>query len=260
VSRPEISIAEMTDQLRALGVARGGVLLVHMAFRRVRPVEGGPLGLIAALLAALGPDGTLVMPSWTDDDDAVFDARTTPAAADLGATAEIFRRMPGAVRSDHPFAFAALGPQAGAVVDTPLPVPPHGPDSPAGRVHALNGQVLLIGVGHDADTTLHLAEALGGVPYRFRYAVTVLAEGRPTRIEVEENDHCCQRFALADNWLRAEGRQAEGKVGHAEARLFRSRDVVAAALKRLRADPLVFLHGPGDGCDECDAARASIRR
>src|SRR5262245_48830173 len=59
----ELSQAEVADQLRALGVEAGGVLLVHTSFRAVRPVVGGPLGLIGALRDALGHDGTLVMPS-----------------------------------------------------------------------------------------------------------------------------------------------------------------------------------------------------
>ena len=67
----------MIAQLQMLGVEPGGVLLVHAAFRAVRPVEGGPLGLIGALSDALGPDGTLVMPSWGDDDDTPFDPLTT---------------------------------------------------------------------------------------------------------------------------------------------------------------------------------------
>lgn len=61
----ELSRTDVANQLRALGVERGGVLLVHTSYRAVRPVAGGPLGLIEALRAALGPNGTLVMPSWT---------------------------------------------------------------------------------------------------------------------------------------------------------------------------------------------------
>ncbi|HEY8376409.1 MAG TPA: AAC(3) family N-acetyltransferase, partial [Nannocystis sp.] len=53
---------ELARQLGALGVRKGGVLLVHTSFRAVRPVEGGPRGLIEALMMALGPAGTLVMP------------------------------------------------------------------------------------------------------------------------------------------------------------------------------------------------------
>jgi len=48
------SISTLAEQLRALGVAEGGVLLVHTSFRAVRPVEDGPRGLIEALLQALG--------------------------------------------------------------------------------------------------------------------------------------------------------------------------------------------------------------
>jgi aminoglycoside 3-N-acetyltransferase len=46
-------------------------------------------------------------------------------------------------------------------------------------------------------------------------------------------------------------------VGHAHARLFRARDVVAAALERLRAEPTLFLHPRGE-CEECDLAWASV--
>jgi aminoglycoside N3'-acetyltransferase len=247
----------MIAQLQMLGVEPGGVLLVHAAFRAVRPVEGGPLGLIGALSDALGPDGTLVMPSWGDDDDTPFDPLTTPAAADLGITAELFWRQPGALRSDHGHAFAAAGRHAAYIVGGSLPLPPHIPASPVGRVHDLDGQLLLLGVGHDANTTLHLAELIAGVPYRLQKSMTVLQEGRLVRVAYDENDHCCQRFTLADDWLRGRGLQADGRVGHAHARLMRARDVVAVACEYLARDPLLFLHAPAVGCTECNEARQS---
>jgi aminoglycoside N3'-acetyltransferase len=228
---------------------------VHTSFRAVRPVEGGPLGLIEALRAALGANGTLVMPSWTGDADAPFDPASTPASADLGVVAETFWRLPGVVRSNHPFAVAALGRQAEGIASGPLPIPPHAPDSPVGRVHALNGQVLLLGVGHDANTTLHVAELLADVPYRIPKHITVLQDGRPVRIEYGENDHCCARFALADAWLRARGLQSDGPVGYADARLARVRDIVSVAREYLARDPLLFLHSADAGCAECDEAR-----
>ena len=75
--------AELVRQLRSLGVTAGDVLLVHTSFRAVRPVEGGPEGLIRALRDALGPDGTLVMPSWTGDDDTPFDPAVTVNSPDI---------------------------------------------------------------------------------------------------------------------------------------------------------------------------------
>jgi aminoglycoside N3'-acetyltransferase len=249
--------AGMVDQLRALGVRAGAVLVVHAAFSKVAPVEGGPRALIDALVAALGPLGTLVMPSMSDEDDIPWDVTATPCRG-MGVVAETFWRMPGVLRSDNPHAFAALGPRAADIVAAhPLDVP-HGLDSPVGRVYELDGQVLLLGVGHDADTTIHLAEVMAAVPYGVTKHITVLREGRPHRLDYVETDHCCERFALADGWLRGRAAQAEGPVGHAHARLFRARDVVAAALQRLRKDPLLFLHPPEARCGECDAARASV--
>jgi aminoglycoside 3-N-acetyltransferase len=252
-----LRIAQVTTQLQALGVESGGVLLVHTSFRAVRPIEGGPAGLIEALRTALGPDGTLVMPSWTGDDETPFDSTSTAANKDLGITADTFWRMPGVRRSDQPFAFAAAGPHAERITADPLPIPPHRPESPVGRVHELDGQVLLLGVGHDADTTIHLAEVIADVPYRMPHHITVLENGRPTRIDYGETDHCCQRFVLADAWLRERGLQQEGIVGRAHARLMRSRDIVRVALEHLARDPLLFLHPRGE-CTECDVARASV--
>lgn len=254
----EIPHPELVSQLRSLGVRDGGVLLVHTSFRAVRPVEGGPAGLIEALKTAVGPGGTLVMPSWTGDDDAPFDPRTTPPAEDLGILPALFWRLPDVQRSDHLQAFAALGPDAEAILRDPLPLPPHIPESPVGRVLELDGQILLLGVGHEANTTMHLAELLGQVPYRVQRHCTVVVNGAPTRIHYGENDCCGERFALADDWLRAADLQREGAVGHAYARLMRSMDLVETVVPRIRADPLVFLHAARAGCADCDAARSSV--
>ena len=254
----ETSRETLIDQLRALGVRPGGVLVAHTSFRAVRPVEGGPQGLIAALRAALGPDGTLVMPSWGGDADALFDPKATAAAADLGVVADTFWRLPGVARSPHPQAFAAAGPHAQDILADPLPLPPHIPESPIGRVRDLDGQVLLLGVGHDADTTLHLSEIVGGAPYRLPNHCTIMEDGRAVRIDYGENDHCCERFAQMDDWLRWRGLQSEGPVGSAHARLARAQDIVTVARKHMADDQLVFLHPPDAGCHDCDAARASV--
>jgi aminoglycoside N3'-acetyltransferase len=251
-----MSREEIVRQVRELGVPEGAVLVVHTAFSNVRPVEGGPAGLIVALQDALGPDGTLVMPSMSDDDEVPFDVRITSCMS-MGIVAETFWKQPGVLRSDSPHAFAASGP-LGAEITRPHPVEvPHGLDSPIGRVFERDGLVLLIGVGHDANTTIHLAENMAGVRYRAAKYATIDVDGRRTRIDYEEIDHCCQRFELMDDWLESQGQQRRRFVGHAEARLARSRDIVAAALARLRHDETIFLH-PSGACFECDNARASL--
>jgi len=256
VSRLPVPVLELTAQIRALGVTAGRVLLVHMAFSRIGPVENGPLGTIEALRAALGPAGTLVMPSMSDDDDHPFDARTTPCLG-MGVVADTFWRIPGVLRSDSPHAFAAIGPEADRITsDHPLDVP-HGLDSPVGRVYELDGQILLLGIGHDSNTTIHLAEALAGVRYRRRKVLTIVEGGQPTRFDYDEIDHCCDNFNLVDRWLDAGGRQRRGAVGYGEGRLTDARDVVATVTDRLRANETAFLHEPGVDI-QCDEARASI--
>ena len=241
----------LVSQLRALGVQPGGVLLVHTSLSKVGT---GPRELIDALLEAVGNEGTLVMPSMADDDDTPFDPTSMPCRA-VGLLADTFWRMPGVLRSDNPHAFAAHGPLASRITQ-PHPIDiPHGVDSPPGRVFQLNGSILLIGVGHDCSTTVHVAEAIAGVRYRQPKYATVLEHGKPRRYEYGETDHCCQNFNLLDEWLGE--RQRRGKVGTADARFFRSQDAVEAALQRLRTNEMVFLH-PAGACSECDLARAGL--
>ena len=212
--------------------------------------------MIEALGTAVGPGGTLVMPSMSDDDDHPFDRGKTRCSG-MGVVANTFWRLPGVLRSDSPHAFAAVGPHAAFITaDHSIDVP-HGPDSPAGRVHNLDGQVLLLGVGHDANTTIHLAETTFGVRYRLAKTLVVVRDGQLARVTYSEIDHCCENFNLVDRWLDSAQKQRRGLVGHAEARLMRSRDVVDVVLDHLRENETVFLHPPGVDT-ECDEARASL--
>ncbi len=87
--RRTITRNEVTERLLTLGVKPGCVLLVHTAFSMVSQVEGGPLGLIEALQAAVGPQGMLAMPSMSDDDSHPFDPRKTDCRG-MGIVADTF--------------------------------------------------------------------------------------------------------------------------------------------------------------------------
>ena len=253
--RVPVSADDLVRQLKVLGVGPGSVLVVHTSFRATGPVQGGPRGLIEVLLECLGPQGTLAMPSWGDD--TLFEPSRTPCR-ELGIVADTFWRLPGVRRSDSPHSFAAHGPRAAEITAPHPPDFPHGPDSPIGRVRDLDGQVLLLGVGHDANTTVHLAEALAGVPYRVPKYCTVLRDGVPTRVDYGEIDHCCRNFQLVGNWLKRRGLERRGRVGYGPARLARSRDVVATVVQELEPDLCPFLCARGAGCEDCEAAWAGV--
>jgi aminoglycoside N3'-acetyltransferase len=126
-----------------------------------------------------------------------------------------------------------------------------------GRVYELAGQVLLLGAGHDSNTTIHLAEYLAGVRYRRKCYSIILQAGQPVRVEYGEIDHCCQNFNLVDGWLEAKGLQRRGQVGYAEARLVWSQDVVKVVVEQLKTNETTFLHPPGVDA-ECDEAWQSL--
>lgn len=175
-----ITADSLTRDLLSLGIQPRDVLLVHTSLSSLGWVNGGPLAVIEALLRAVGPEGTIVMPaqsanlsdpanwgappvpaSWHQtirETMPAYDPGTTPTR-DMGRVAELFRTWPGALRSDHPSAsFAALGPLAGQVVGRHELADPLGEGSPLGVLYRLEAKLLLIGVDFDRCTALHLAE------------------------------------------------------------------------------------------------------
>ncbi|MGA8114069.1 MAG: AAC(3) family N-acetyltransferase [Actinocatenispora sp.] len=249
--------ASLAADLRALGVRAGSVLLVHSSLSSLGWVCGGPVAVVQALLDALGPDGTLVVPTHTGDNSdpamwqrppvpaawwpvirntmPAFDPAVTPSRG-LGVIPELARTWPGAVRSGHPAtSFAAIGPAAEEITRGHLLHEGLGDESPLGRIHAADGDVLLLGVGHDNNTSLHLAEARIPESPRISYGAAVAAPdgGRQwvTWIDVDYDSDDFDRLG-AD--LDAVVRPAVGTVGSATCTLARQRDVVDFAVEWLR--------------------------
>jgi len=236
------TVRSLTAQLRALGVTPGDVVLLHSSLRSLGYVVGGPPAVVRALLAALGPAGTLVVPTHTGDnsdpsgwsnppvpqawwpviraESPGFEAASTPSQW-MGAIAENVRTWPGARRSDHPWlSFAAVGARAGDVTGTHVLDDALGERSPLGAVYRLAGKVLLLGVGHDANTSLHLGEWRQKSPPRGPRGASVR---RPdgtsewvTWTDVLENEDGFEDIGAA---FEAEGGASVGPVGNATARL-----------------------------------------
>lgn len=169
--------------LRSLGLGAGDTVLVHCSMRNLGPVTGGTGTLLAAFREVLGPSGTLVVPAQTPDNSVTSDAyrRATDGMSEaerrayeksmpgfhrrrspsfgVGAFAEFVRRQPGAVRSPHPqTSFSALGAHAAGLMrvhdlDSHL-----GERSPVAALEAVAARTLMLGVGYESCTVLHLAE------------------------------------------------------------------------------------------------------
>ncbi|MFF0081752.1 aminoglycoside N(3)-acetyltransferase [Streptomyces canus] len=277
---PLVTRDTLAEQLRELGVRSGEILLVHSSLSALGWVCGGPVAVVQGLLDALGPDGTLVVPTQTGDlsDPAVwsnppvpeewwdtiratmpaYDPLVTPSRG-VGVIPETVRTWPGARRSAHPqTSFAATGPRAHAVLDGHALDCRLGEHSPLARLEALHARVLLLGAGYDTCTSFHLAE--------YRVPAPLVRVGRPGPDGwevVTEVSITSDRFdELGHDFERDQAVVVRGKVGAADARLFPVADAVRYAqrwltLHRSREDtPGNALGGDPGG----DPAPARLRR
>ncbi len=186
----------IVDGLRSLGLDHSSHVLAHASLRSFGHVEGNALSVCRALGTVCGtvmmPAGSwdltglpmappgLVRPfnacrtasSWDEFDAAV--TRATPFRDDLpidrelGIIPETMRTQLGPLRSAHPLmSFIALGTCANELLSAQRL------DWPLGPIEALaelGGDVLLLGVTHTANTTIHLAEQRLGRSCFWRYA------------------------------------------------------------------------------------------
>lgn len=174
------TVPSLMRDLSRLGVEPGMTVIVHSSLSSVGFVCGGAVAVIDALQRCLGPEGTLVMPTHSNDfsDPAAWEnppvpkswwetiRRNMPAyrpdrtpCTYMGAIPECFRAQRGVARSSHPlYSFAAWGKHAAKITDGHELEYGLGDSSPLARVYELDGWVLLLGVGHASNTSLHLSE------------------------------------------------------------------------------------------------------
>ncbi len=182
-----ITIDTLRADFAALGVREGMTLLVHSSFKSLgKWVAGGPVAVILALEQAVGDTGTIVVPTHSNDLSDPGGWENPPVPAEwwdtireqmppydpdltplwhMGIIPELFRKQHGVKRSGHPHvSFAARGVNADLITDR------HGLDyglgeqSPLARIYEAEGWVLLLGVGHANNTSLHLAEYRADYP------------------------------------------------------------------------------------------------
>jgi len=243
------TVQSLGVDLRTLGVGPGDVVLLHSSMRSLGFVVGGAQAVVQALLDVIGPDGTLVVPTHTSDNcdpagwqnppvpeawwpviraqSPGFDVARTQSRW-MGVLAETVRTWPGARRSDHPrLSFAALGGYASDVTGAHQLDDALGEHSPLGATYRLDGKVLLLGCGHDSNTSLHLAEWRQESPPRgVTGSSTRQADGTSrwtTWTDVVERQDDFEQLGAA---FEATGRVSIGQVGNATARLMSQRPLV----------------------------------
>ncbi|MDZ4860673.1 MAG: AAC(3) family N-acetyltransferase [Candidatus Hydrogenedentes bacterium] len=229
--------------LRALGLRAGDTVLVHVALSRFGWVCGGAQAVVLALQEVITEAGTLVMPAhsahlsepslwrsppvpeewWEDirEEMPAYQRECTPTWG-MGQVAECFRTFPAVLRSDHPHvSFAAWGKEAHIITGDHELELGLGEGSPLARIHERDGRVLLLGVSHRVNTSLHLAEHRAEFSSKHLYwqGAPVIEDGRRTWREFEELAMDTDDFQEVGAAFDESGGSMRGSIGLACCRL-----------------------------------------
>ena len=194
------SYEQLRADLEKIGVRSGDVLAVHSSLKSMGKVEGGAECVIAALMDAVGPEGTLIFPAFTFASSyatSFFSNKETPSC--VGLISETFRKMEGVVRTNHPTHSAALWgkrmdelTQGELEDDTPM-----GPHSPYRRLASVGAKILMLGCPFATNSYMHALEEDAGVEYALR--------GHQEYTVIDENGKEFTRRVRRHNFGRPEG-------------------------------------------------------
>ncbi|MBT5873306.1 MAG: M28 family peptidase [Candidatus Latescibacteria bacterium] len=239
-----ISKDMLIRDLNRLGLVPGMDVMVHSSLARIGYVEGGPDTVVDALLEAVGPEGTVLAPSFNHRTAEVYNPMTTPTIS--GSIPDALWRRTEAERSmQATHAVAAVGQRAAMYCCQDHYVQGiWSPESPIGRLVHGEGYLLSLGVAHDRTTAYHVAETsmrCGCIdPFGNTDRVVIQGEVQQVRGLAFRSEECPVDPMMLHEPLRSRGLEAFGKVGNADSTLVKGKD-----LWDMRREQL------GDSCRTC---------
>lgn len=249
-TRAILTKEDLIHAFKNCGLREGQHIFVHTSLSKLGFVVGGAETLIRSLLEIIGEEGTLMMPSqtWKNLDPSTgvhseaptewwpiireywppYDKEITPAIG-MGVVAEMFRKWPGAKRSNHPArSIAAVGKHAEYLTQNHDLCNIFGKNSPLDKLYHLNGYVLLIGVGYNKNTSLHLAETIANFPAKkfVNESSAIMEEGTRKWVTYETQAVDDGDFVRLGNEYDKEMNIKIHRIGNAEVRFLEQRPLV----------------------------------
>ena len=244
------TITTLKRDFETLGITTGSVIIMHSSLSEMGWTVGGPVSVIQALMSILTRNGTLIMPTFSSGNSdptnwenppvpeewwdtiknqmPAYQPEITPTR-EMGIITDTFRNWPNVLRSAHPsLSFAAWGKHAKKITADHKLTSGLGENSPLARIYDLDGIILLIGINHYNNTSLHLAE------YRSEFSdknyvksgSAMIIKNKRCWVEYEDLDHDSDDFEQLGIDFESENKYTLGKVGIGEARLISQREIV----------------------------------
>jgi len=253
------------DLVENCGIRPGSIVIVHASLKALGPIDGGAPTVVAALQEALGPKGTLLMPTFSHPTaDGVW--RMTETSSRTGAVTEAMRVCAGAVRSCHPtHSVTAWGARAVELTNGHERTTAVGIDSPLHLAAKAGADILMIGCNFKACTMVHIAESIVRPPYvgKVCYAgydrdlVGIDRDGHRHTFTWIDTATDSAGFMVAQQTMDRQGDIAHVRLANAECLRFTSRACLDTSIALLRADPASLLCRKSE-CPVCTAGRAIV--
>ncbi|HUS80528.1 MAG TPA: AAC(3) family N-acetyltransferase [Armatimonadota bacterium] len=252
----QVSQEDVAEAARSVGIQPGDTVMFHSSLSSMGTVVGGPDAVIDGFLDAVGPEGTVAVPTlcnWQPDEQHLVFERWDPATSPsyVGVITETLRKRPEAFRSDHAtHSVAAIGRRARELTAD------HGAlgerqghfggrafahVSPWQRFVDWNAAYCFIGVSFRVNTMVH-------------YVESVLAERALERADPDRREQLAREIAgwmkpgvypgiriedreEIERMLAEEGVMRYGPIGSAALRCCRARPMVERWVAIFEADP-----------------------
>jgi len=264
-SPPVVTQSDIRDALQRAGLRRGDKVLLHSSLSSMGRVEGGADAVIDAFLDVLGPEGTLMVPTFSLC-EGPWDPAIVPSTT--GRITETLRLRPESVRSLHPsHSVAAIGRDARALTDGHMQAEANGIRSPIDTLAQAGGYVFLLGVDHTANTTVHTGEAYACAPYVTLPSYPVFFTARAVRLpdgavvmkEYLEPPGCSGGFGLVEAPLRLKGLITDVSIGGAACQMMKGKRLIQTVVEMIAQQPDILLcHRPT--CWGCSTRREHLQR
>ena len=263
-----LSFRDLSRTLQSLQIEKRQPVLLHASMSAFGQVNGGVETVVGALLSlydiVLAPAftfKTMIIPESGPDENAIqygsgrdrnkmaeFFQADMPADRLMGVIAETIRCRPNAGRSTHPI-LSFTGINADSILSLQTLENPLGPVQ---GIYDQNGWVLLMGVDHTVNTSLHYAERLAGRRQFVRWALTgkgvVQCPGFPG---------CSNGFQAVHPYLEAFSRSVQS--GSAVIQAVPMPALIDTTVNLIRQIP-EFLLCSREDCERCASARMQAGR